>query len=91
MDVCAKITVSGLVQGVGYRYFTHKKATDLNLKGYVKNMYNGNVEAEVEGDRESIEILIKEMKTGPRLSRVNDLNVEWKEFTGKYNSFEITF
>jgi len=91
MDVCAKITVSGLVQGVGYRYFTHKKATDLDLKGYVKNMYNGNVEAEVEGDRESIEILIKEMKTGPRLSRVNDLNVEWKEFTGKYNSFEITF
>jgi len=91
MSVCAKITVSGLVQGVGYRYFTHRKATNLGLKGYVKNLFNGNVEAEVEGERATIEILIKEMKIGPQLSHVKDLKIEWKELAGKYHSFDITF
>ena len=91
MSIRAKITVSGLVQGVNYRYFTHRKATGLGLKGYVRNLYNGSVEAEAEGDRGSIEILIKEMKIGPRLSNVRDMTVEWKEFTGNYRSFEITF
>ncbi|RKY87625.1 acylphosphatase [candidate division KSB1 bacterium] len=91
MDVSAKITVSGLVQGVGYRYFTYYKAKELGLKGYVRNLYNGNVEVEVEGDRGSIEILIKELKIGPRLSNVRDLKIEWKKYSGKYRSFDITY
>ena len=91
MEICAKIIVIGLVQGVNFRYFTYNKAIALGLKGYVKNLYNGNVETEVEGDRGSIDIFIKELKIGPRLSDVRDLKIEWKEFTGKYKSFEITF
>lgn len=91
MNIGAKITVSGLVQGVNFRYFTYNKAIALGLKGYVRNLYDGNVEVEVEGDRGSIEILIKELKVGPRLSSVKDLKIEWKEYSGKYQSFDITF
>ena len=91
MEVCAKITVSGLVQGVGYRYFTRHHAVSFGLKGYVKNLYNGDVETEVEGERGTVEMLIKELKVGPPMSRVNDLQIEWEKYTGKYNSFNITF
>ena len=53
----AKITVSGMVQGVGFRYFIARAADELNLKGYAKNLFNGNVEIYAEGRQEFIEKL----------------------------------
>ncbi len=90
-DVAAKITVKGLVQGVGFRYFTYHHALKLGLKGYVKNLYSGDVETEIEGDRSIIEEFISILKAGPRSSRITNVIVEWKPFTGKYKSFDITF
>ena len=90
-DAAARITVKGLVQGVGFRYFTHHYALKLGLKGYVKNTYSGDVETEVEGNRSMVEEFISTLNAGPRGSRVTDVIVEWKSFTGKYNSFDITF
>ncbi|MEJ2636102.1 MAG: acylphosphatase [Calditrichia bacterium] len=49
--------VSGNVQGVGFRYFTYKRAKSYNLTGYVKNLANGNVEVFAEGDRGDLEKL----------------------------------
>ncbi|RMD90943.1 MAG: acylphosphatase [Calditrichaeota bacterium] len=89
MEVCAKIIVKGFVQGVGFRWFVYKIATDLNLKGYVKNLYNGDVEIEVEGERGQIEELIKQVKVGPPLSRVTDVRIEWKKCNYKYTTFKI--
>ncbi len=89
MDVCANILVEGLVQGVGFRYFVHKQAAKLGLKGIVKNNFDGSVEIDVEGDRSLVEEFIKEVKVGPRVSRVADVKVVWMDFNNRYPTFEI--
>lgn len=90
MQACANIIVQGVVQGVGYRYFTEHHAIKLGLTGYARNLYTGEVEVEVEGDRSLIEELISVLKVGPRSGRVTNLIVNWKPPEGNYHSFEIT-
>ncbi len=89
METCAHIVVKGLVQGVGFRYFVHRHATSLGLKGFAKNLYDGSVEIEVEGERSSIEELIRVVKVGPRSAQVTDLNLEWKDIQHRFRHFEI--
>lgn len=89
MEVGANIIVSGVVQGVGFRYFVFNRAIHLGLKGYVKNMYSDDVEIEVEGERSLIEELIKEVKVGPRFAQVTDLKITWKNVEKFYKHFEI--
>jgi acylphosphatase len=86
---CVKIIVSGRVQGVGYRYFIARTADELELKGYAKNLFNGNVEITAEGRHEFLEVLIKKAKEGPRNSRVDSCKVEWLDFNKKYDKFEV--
>ena len=89
MQIGVHITVKGLVQGVGFRYFVYRHATRLGLLGWVRNEYSGDVEIGVEGDRSLIEELIKELKVGPRSADVKDLKIEWQEYQGRYKDFEI--
>ena len=89
MDIAAHIIVKGLVQGVGYRYFVYSKAALLKLTGYTKNLYNGDVEIVVEGDRSLIEELIKEVRIGPSHSRVVDVIIEWVKPSHSYHHFSI--
>lgn len=91
MEVGAKIIVRGRVQGVGFRWFVQQKARKVGVSGYVKNLANGDVEIEAEGDRGRLEELIKSVKIGPTFSRVVDVIIEWQRFTGKYNSFDTAF
>ncbi len=77
MDVNAKITVKGIVQGVGYRWFADRAARKYDLKGYVANLPDGSVFLEVEGERGLIEDLIKDLRVGPRMSKIDDVIVEW--------------
>ncbi len=88
---CAFITVSGVVQGVGFRFFAVRKAQDYGLKGWVRNSYEGTVESEVEGEKSLILEYIKDLKTGPRSSKVKDVKVDWKEFQNKYEDFQIAW
>ncbi|MFQ5675105.1 MAG: acylphosphatase [bacterium] len=83
--------VKGRVQGVGFRWFVREKATQFGLTGYVKNLYNGTVEIEAEGERGRVEELIRAVKTGPTFSKVADVVIEWRKFTGQYSDFEVTF
>ena len=89
MEIRAHVLVTGLVQGVGYRYFVFSRAISLGLVGYVRNIFSGEVEIEVEGDRSMIEQFIKEVKVGPRVAQVKDLKIEWLKCTKSYRSFEI--
>ena len=91
MKAGAHIFVRGLVQGVGYRYFVIRKASSLVLNGWVRNLYNGDVEIEVEGERGLIEELIKELKSGPPMSSVQDLKITWLDFENKYSNFDVRF
>ena len=91
MDICAHIVVSGMVQGVGYRYFVMRIARRMELTGWVRNLQSGEVEIEVEGARGLIETLIKELQTGNSWAVVRDIQVHFKKFQGKYTGFDITF
>ena len=90
-DVSAKILVKGLVQGVGYRYYAQRIAARLGLKGYVKNLWDGDVEVVAEGDKAIIEELIDHLRIGPRSGRVTNVYIDWDSFSGEYKSFDITF
>jgi acylphosphatase len=89
MSISTKISVSGVVQGVGFRYFVYELANSFNLAGYVKNLYSGDVEIEVEGDENIINAFIKEINIGPRHGHVTGLNVVAGSYSGKYKKFEI--
>lgn len=91
MKTAAHIIVKGLVQGVGFRWFVEREAKQLGLKGYVKNLFNGDVEVEVEGERGLIEDLIKQLRVGNRSSRVTDVLVSWQEYQDKHSNFRIAF
>lgn len=84
------IIVEGLVQGVGFRWFVYRKAEALGVTGWVKNLYNGNVEIEAEGDRSRLEEFINDVKVGPRSARVTNLTIEWKDSKAPlYQRFDI--
>ena len=65
------LVISGRVQGVGFRYWFHKEAIILNLKGYINNLNNGNeVESLIQGQKDNILYMIKKCKKGPKLAIV---------------------
>lgn len=85
----AEIIVNGLVQGVGFRYFVLRNGLNLGLKGYVKNLYTGEVVAVVEGEKYKIEELFKLMRQGPSHSKVNKINIAWGSYNSEFSTFEI--
>lgn len=87
----AHLFIEGRVQGVFYRAFTRNVAIKLGLHGWVKNLYDGRVEAMFEGSRELIEEAVSHCKTGPLGSRVTDVDVNWETYTGEYKGFEIRY
>jgi acylphosphatase len=89
--VSAHLLISGLVQGVGYRWFVMRKANEYNLKGYARNLYTDDVEVEVEGDKRLISEFIKELRIGPRSAHITDIKIQWGDYQGKYKNFDIKF
>ena len=89
--VRARIRVSGIVQGVGFRYFVRTRAVALGLSGFVRNIPDGTVEVVAEGDRPVVNTLIGELRIGPRSASVERLNVEWEDPTKEFKGFDYTF
>ena len=89
--VRARISVSGRVQGVGYRAFTVRAASERGLVGGVRNREDGRVELEAEGPRDRIESLIEALRAGPPASRVTDVRVEWVRATGRQMDFAVWY
>jgi acylphosphatase len=89
--VRARISVSGRVQGVGYRAFTVRAATERGIVGGVRNSEDGRVELEVEGPKDRILSLIDALKVGPPASRVADVRVEWVPATGRQTNFAVWY
>lgn len=85
----AVIVVNGLVQGVGFRYFVLRNAQKIGLKGYVKNLYTGEVLTVVEGSHFLIEDLFKQIKIGPSYSSVKNAKIIWSESKNEFTNFEI--
>lgn len=83
--------ISGIVQGVGYRYFVLRHAEKLGLTGFVRNLADGRVEVLAEGDETALKELILLLWEGPSFSRVENVTVEWLPYEGKYNNFRVTY
>jgi len=82
---------SGRVQGVNFRYYTYRKATQLNLKGYARNLDDGRVEILAQGSRDDLDRLIEFIKSNPGLSFITDLKIGWEETKTELSEFCIGY
>lgn len=83
------LVASGRVQGVWYRQSTCDAAARLGLRGWVRNLPDGRVEAEAEGPRADLEALVAFCRRGPEAARVDDLAVAWSAARGDLPPFEV--
>jgi len=85
-------TVYGRVQGVFFRSFVSRQATQLGLTGYVRNLPDGRaVEVHAEGERKQLEELISYLKIGPPGAKVQKVETSWSEYSGDYSRFSIRY
>lgn len=83
------VIVSGLVQGVGFRYFAARHASALGLTGYARNLPSDSVEILAEGEREGLDDFFELLRTGPRSAMVRDCKVTRSTWTGEFPDFSI--
>lgn len=76
MDKCFRIVVSGMVQGVGYRYFARRIAKSLGLRGWARNRPDGSVELLAEGNEDDLLALVEGLRQGPLIADVETVEVE---------------
>ncbi|MFN7622697.1 MAG: acylphosphatase [Acidobacteriota bacterium] len=87
--VARRFIVSGMVQGVGYRFFTLRVAARHQVHGTVRNLPDGRVEVVAEGDREAMNEFKNELLTGPIDASVTDIDETDIPVTGRYHEFRI--
>jgi acylphosphatase len=85
------LIVHGYVQGVFFRASTRDKAVSLGLKGWVKNRYDGSVEAVFEGDIEKLHEAVQWCHDGPSGARVTKIDEKWQDYIGEYSSFDVRY
>ncbi len=82
-----RVLVSGMVQGVAFRAYTVDEARRLGVAGWVRNLADGRVEVEAEGDRRALEALVAFCRHGPPAARVDDVEAAWGAFAGDLGPF----
>lgn len=87
--VCVAMTISGRVQGVGYRAFVLRKARGLGVTGYVRNARDGTVEVKAYGHEPDLHSLVEMLRIGPRASRVDSVAQVWAEEESAPIVFEV--
>ena len=80
-----------MVQGVGFRYFAMRQANTFGLTGYVKNMRDGSVELEVEGERINVENFKSILEHGSGYSVVKRVDINYGEYSAKYDKFSVEY
>jgi acylphosphatase len=85
----AHVFVSGRVQGVFFRSETKYKAVSHNVKGWVRNLPDGRVEAVFEGGEEAVKVLIEFCKRGPSGARITNVDLTWENFTEEFDAFKV--
>ena len=87
--IARKFLITGRVQGVGYRYFADRVASELGICGYVKNLWDGNVEVYAIGDAAALDELKRQLAEGPRSARVAGIDESDEPVDKRYNRFVI--
>lgn len=83
------IKLSGRVQGVAFRYYARDMAYYYGVKGWIKNLENGEVEAVIEGSKAAVKKMIFWCKKGPALAIVENIEIDWQDYSGEFNDFNI--
>lgn len=91
MNSRVHVVISGRVQGVWFRATTKQKAEQLGLTGWVRNTYDGSVEAVFEGDENSVQEMLDWCHHGPPLSKVENVEVKNESPTNDFGSFSIRY
>lgn len=85
------IFVEGRVQRVCFRANIKKKAQAFGFSGWTRNLEDGRVEVMLEGEKEKIAKMIKWLKNGHFIAKVNNIEVKFEKFKGDLSDFEIKF
>jgi acylphosphatase len=89
MNVRVSLTVRGKVQGVAFRKQTMRKAEELNVSGWVRNLSDGSVQGCFEGAETNVEALVVWCSIGPERARVDAIESESYLYTGEFTDFQI--
>jgi acylphosphatase len=81
--------VEGHVQGVGFRYYVSEQAQFIGITGWVRNVYDGEVEVVAEGTRSDLEKLLRYLQRGPSGAYVSNVAEEWSPASGEFRRFSI--
>ena len=84
-----RLVVSGLVQGVAFRAYTADEARRLGVRGWVRNLADGRVELEAEGERAALEALARWCERGPPAARVEGVAADWRSHVGDLGPFAV--
>lgn len=87
--IARRFYISGLVQGVGFRYFVQRSAARHQVRGYVKNLADGRVEAYAEGLEKAVNAFRLDLAAGPSFSKVEGIEEIVLEPRGRYSAFRI--
>jgi len=83
--------VSGVVQGVNFRYYTTRQAQLLGVTGWVANRWDGAVEVVAEGTRAQLLSLLDWLGHGPPSATVTGIQADWEKATGEFRSFNVRY
>ena len=89
MLVARKFFIRGMVQGVGYRYFVQRSAARHQVRGYVRNLDGGSVEALAQGSEQQVEAFKHDLTAGPTYSSVEEVEEIVLEPNRTYSTFRI--
>jgi len=85
------VCISGVVQGVGYRYFVVRRARECNVTGWVKNRSDGSVQIEAVGQRGALEDFLSGIRIGPPAAHISGVDAQWAENGPEYETFDVKF
>jgi acylphosphatase len=81
------LVIRGRVQGVFFEAAAQREARRLGLTGSVVNRQDGAMQATLEGEEESLRVMIAWARKGPTAARVDDIEVQWRAYTGRFSDF----
>lgn len=83
------IKIGGIVQGVGYRAFAQRKASQLGITGFARNLPDGSVEVLAQGDSELLRRLVEYLHEGPSLASIDNIEIAKRAPSSLYKEFRI--
>ncbi len=87
--IARRLLISGIVQGVGFRFFAQRSAARHQVTGFIKNLDDGSVEALIQGTEKTVLAMRDDLAAGPRDSRIDQIQELVVEPTKEYSSFRI--